>query len=79
MPRPAEGETSRSGLFLDNGDYVVIRLNRVRDGDAAQMTDAERQQLRQGLMSLYGAAEVNALLRELRASAKVVIADDPQR
>lgn len=79
MPRPAEGESSRSGLSLDNGDYVVIRLNRVRDGDAAQMTDAERQQLRQGLMSLYGAAEVNALLRELRANAKVVIADDPQR
>jgi peptidyl-prolyl cis-trans isomerase D len=79
MSRPEDGGSALSSLALDSGDYVVIRLNRVQDGDTSRMTDAERQQLRQGLMSLYGAAEVNALLRDLRAQAKVVIADDERR
>ena len=52
---------------------MVIGLNRVEDGDSARMTAAERQQLRQGLRSLYGAAEIDALLGRLQATAKVVI------
>ena len=79
MPHPRDGQASLGGLDLDNGDHVVIRLNRVLDGDATRMAEAERQQLRQGLMSLYGAAEVDALLRTLRADAKVVVAGDDRR
>lgn len=79
LSHPRAGELTRSGLALDNGDYVVIRLNRVQEGDPARMTEAERQQLRQGLRSLYGAAEVNALLTSLRAGARVVIPEDERR
>jgi peptidyl-prolyl cis-trans isomerase D len=73
MPRPRDGQPSRSSLALDHGDYVVIRLNQVQDGDPGRMSDSDRQQLRQGLTSLYGAAELTALLEGLRAQAKVVI------
>ena len=73
LSHPRAGQPSRSGLALSGGDYVVIGLNRVEDGDSARMTAAERQQLRQGLRSLYGAAEIDALLGRLQATAKVVI------
>jgi peptidyl-prolyl cis-trans isomerase D len=79
LPHPGPDQPSRSGLALDNGDYVVVSLNRVENGDPARMTDADRQQLRQGLASLYGAAENTALLARLRAEAKVVIpVEDPR-
>ena len=79
LPHPAEGRPSRSGLALAGGDYVVISLDRVVDGDPSRMTDGERQQLRQGLVSLYGAAEIAALLARLQAEAKVVIPGEERR
>jgi peptidyl-prolyl cis-trans isomerase D len=79
LPHPGEDGPARGGLTLDSGDYVVISLNRVEDGDPARMTDADRQQLRQGLASLYGAAEISALLARLKAEAKVVLPDEERR
>lgn len=79
LPHPGGEEPVLAGLALENGDYVVLGLREVKDGDAQAMTDAERQQLRQGLASLYGAAEVSALLNRLRAEAKVVIPGDEPR
>ena len=51
MARPGEGKTMWQGVRLASGDYVVIGLHDVRDGDPADAVDDERQQIRKEIIS----------------------------
>ncbi len=76
LPHPEAGEVSRKGVTLFNGDYAIVAVRAVVDGDPANMSEAERTQARRGLVNMYGGAEVSAMLAELRAKAEVVITQE---
>ncbi len=70
-------ETPRySGIALASGDYAVIRLNKVTDGDPAAMEKAEREILKRRLASEQGANVQAHLLATFKATAKIVVRDN---
>ena len=46
MKRPATGKIELQGVRLASGDYAVIALHEVRNGDPANVDDSERKQTR---------------------------------
>lgn len=78
MPKPTADQPALSGLALANGDYAVLRVTEVANGDPANMSEAERNQARQSLMRAYAAVEVNALIEYLKAQAQIEVSDADQ-
>ncbi len=76
MPRPAEGGTRYGSTALTSGDFAVLALSRVTDGDPAGFDQAERENLRQQLANLRGTESSQALLESLKAKARIVIQID---
>lgn len=73
LPRP-QGEATRGygSTVLGNGDYVLIALEAVEDGEVAE--DApQRKALGSGLARSMGSAEFQHLIKNLRQSADVRI------
>ena len=72
MPRP--GSAARfDGLIDDVGDFVIVSLSRVDDGAVSEMSDAEREDLRQALEADLGRTAYDAFVRIRRESADVEI------
>ena len=76
MPRPAEGGIRYDSTALSSGDFAVLALSRVTDGDPASFDQAERENLRQQLTNLRGTESSQALLESLKAKARIVIQID---
>jgi peptidyl-prolyl cis-trans isomerase D len=76
LDRPAEGKPSAGESTLSNGDFALVQLNAVKDGDAskvdAKTKEAARNTLRQGL----GGLAVRGYIDSLRKSAKIEVAED---
>ena len=72
VPRPQEG-ASIAGRRLSSGDYAVVVVSEVRDGDLAQIPGSERQALRQQLLRRVGMEESEAVLESLKAQAEIEI------
>ena len=76
IPRPADGHTEYHGFASATGDYRLVALDRVVDGDASKLTDDERRQTDQTLTASLGRAEFEALVQGLREAAKVTVFDE---
>ena len=72
MPRPDTGAPQFDGI-LDDGDFVIVSLARVDDGDDSSMSDDERRSLRQALGADLGRSVFDAFVRGRRESADVRI------
>ena len=70
MPKPAEGAAQFTGLSLNNGDYVVVRLTGINDAETP-LTEAELKQYRDVLASRVGQVDFNALQQQLELDAKI--------
>ncbi|MBC54149.1 MAG: hypothetical protein CMQ34_10000 [Gammaproteobacteria bacterium] len=71
MPAPDDGQPVRRGFSLTNGAYVLVELQSVDDGDAADMPEQQRQQLTAALIENKGRMSFDALLRNLQAEADI--------
>jgi hypothetical protein len=77
LVRPSSAESPRyGGVVLASGDYAVIRLNTVTDGDPAAMAAADRETLKRRLASEQGANAQQHLIATLKAGAKIVVQND---
>lgn len=72
MPRPAAGG-QRAGAVLADGDYGVLVLEQVQDGDPAKLDEATRQLLQDRMAALSGRMEFGSLARALRDRADVEV------
>ena len=75
MPRPGSGDARFDGLLDDSGDFVIVSLSRVDDGDISSMNDDESRNLRQVLESEFGRSMFDAFVRGRRQSADVQIVE----
>ena len=73
MPRPGSGTAQFDGMLDDGGDFVIVSLARVDDGDISSMSDDETRTLRQTLEADNGRTVFNAFVRGRRGSADVKI------
>ena len=73
MPRPGSGTPQFDGMLDDHGDFVVVSLSRVDDGDIASLNDDETGVLRRTLEAGIGRSIFDAFVRGRRQSADVRI------
>lgn len=71
MSKPeANDKPTFSGISLNNGDYVIIRLNGVSQPDAA-LSDEEKAMYGRFLASRVGQLDFDAFRKQLEAEAKI--------
>ncbi len=78
-PRDAEGKPVVSGVQLADGDYVLIEVSDIQDGDPDQVKKAEREGFARSLAQLRGNEEAQAVVAMLREAAEIEINLDAVR
>jgi peptidyl-prolyl cis-trans isomerase D len=76
LPRPAGTGPSYGGVALDSGDYALIAVLGVADGDPGKLTDKERQDTRERLQRAASDAAWQDFIAGLRANADIAIFKD---
>ena len=75
MPRPGGGAPQFDGMVDDGGDFVIVSLSRVEDGDISSMSEDERRSLQQALETDFGRSVFDAFVRGRRQSADVSVVE----
>ena len=75
MPRPGGGAPRFDGIVDDGGDFVIVALSRVDDGDVSAMSDDERRSLQHALEADLGRSVFDAFVRSRRQSADVKVVE----
>lgn len=76
MPEPVNETSSLAGLVMENGDYVVLSLEEIRDGDMSELPEASRKQVIREVSSLQGRSEIDAAVNTLKDNATIIIPDE---
>lgn len=77
LTHPASADSpSYGGVVLSTGDYAVIRLNKVVDGDPAAMSAADRETLKRRLAGEQAANAQLHVVSALKAKAKIIVQDE---
>ena len=75
LSRPQEGKVSYGGTVLANGDYAVIAVDKVTDGDLAKIEEAKKLNLQKTLSGIRGGDDFNDVLATIKSTAKIVVED----
>jgi peptidyl-prolyl cis-trans isomerase D len=73
LDAPADGKPVYTGFALPEGDYVILALNEVKQGDLASLPEGTRKQAWREFSRIQGAAEMAAVQETLRMQATIVI------
>ena len=73
LPPAADKGQSSTGFSLDSGDYVLLVLDEIKDGDFSSLSQDDQLKVRQELDRIIGGAEVNAFTDELKNRAQITI------
>jgi len=71
MAKPAEGEVQWKGLKLMNGDYGIIALYQLKEGDLSQVDEAARESLKSTLLRSRSQSEGAFLVDSLKTQAEI--------
>jgi peptidyl-prolyl cis-trans isomerase D len=75
-PRPAEGKPQSTTAKLASGEYALVLVDSVQDGDPATLDAATRDSLRQQIAQARGIEDARAFVQALRKQYKVTVAED---
>jgi len=75
LPRPSADAARVTAVELLNGDRAVVVVSKVTEGDIANATEAELTALKARIAGQRGNTEFAALIKDMRANAKVKIAE----
>jgi peptidyl-prolyl cis-trans isomerase D len=80
LQSPGDPATPVYGDYVSaNGDYAIIALDEVKDGDLAALQEAVRQQTRSNLNQAMGTAEMAAVMASLKERAVIDVPEqEPQ-
>jgi peptidyl-prolyl cis-trans isomerase D len=78
LPSSADKRQSVTGFALDSGDYVLLQLEEVKDGDLTKLPQTDQLNVRKELDRIIGSTEVGAYTAELKDRAKIVIPEQPE-
>ncbi|KTC65445.1 peptidyl-prolyl cis-trans isomerase D (plasmid) [Legionella adelaidensis] len=66
---PRAGETA--GSNLDNGDYVIVQLRQINDGQVENLDDEQKASITQQIEATYGILDYDLYIHSLIAKAKI--------
>jgi peptidyl-prolyl cis-trans isomerase D len=72
MPKPVSGDQF-AGFTASNGNYIVLQLTAIEEGELSDVKDAEVGMLKGQLAQLYATAEVQSFISALKAEADIQI------
>lgn len=80
MPRPAEGTTAIAGHSLNDGSYIVVELQNVTDGTAADFLENEEQNMRNFVSQQMATNDFAGFMGNLEARAEIEgrVTPDPE-
>ncbi len=73
LKAPGEGETVYDGRSTRSGDYVIIALEQIKEGNLSELPETARQQAWRGLSRLQGEAEMAAVMTAIKDRAVIHI------
>jgi peptidyl-prolyl cis-trans isomerase D len=73
LDAPVAGKPVYTGLALPNGDYVILALDKVKQGDLAALPESARKQAWREFSRIQGTAEMAAVQATLRMQADIII------
>jgi len=73
LPRPTEGKPSYGDIVLPEGEFAVIQVTGIKEGDPTTATTATRDEVRRQLSRAIGEQNFTALVTDLKAKTKVVV------
>ena len=79
LPPPMSGLTAYSGLVMEQGDYAIVALDEVKDGDIETLSEIDRIQAKQALDRMLGATELTAIMANLEDQAVIIFPEDPEQ
>ncbi len=71
--RPADGKPAYGGVVSANGDYFLVAVDQVIDGDLEALDQAQREQRLARLRQVLGSTEFRGVLQALRARADIEV------
>ena len=77
VPRPDKEKPSITGAELPGGDYAVLVVSQVKDGDPAALDEKAREMEKRQLAMRKGAAQFALFSKFLREKAKVEVEEAP--
>jgi len=73
LDAPAKGNPVYTGFALPDGDFVILALDEVKQGDIASLPETSRKQAWREFSRIQGNAELAAVQETLRMQADIVI------
>lgn len=73
LKRPEADTSSIGGVALGNGDYALLTVRKVTDGDPSKLDEAARKAAQEQLAKIKGDAQFNLMGRYLREHADIEI------
>jgi len=73
VPHPKADGAEFAAVAMDDGNYGLLAVNKVTDGDPSKMSPQELDGLRQQVAQAYGSETRRELIEVLRAKAKIKI------
>ena len=76
LPRPAEGKPQFARVSTADGNYALVAVDKVQEGDLSKITFEQRDALRSQMAQAYGILATQAFIDALKAKTDVKIATD---
>lgn len=73
LPEPDGNRAEFTGFSASNGNYIVVKVSGVTDGNPAEATGEERDGLEAYLLKTEGSSQVQAFIDSLKADAEIKI------
>lgn len=78
LTRPEDGKSVDDSFALANGDFALIHLTSITDGDPAELKPEQRNQMVRGFENLHRSMILDTYIRDLRARADIVIPESSE-
>jgi len=76
LPHPAAGKSEYARVALQDGNYALVGVDKVQDGDLSKVSAEQRNTLRDQMKQAYGILATQAYIDALKAKTDIKIAAD---
>jgi peptidyl-prolyl cis-trans isomerase D len=76
LSHPVDNKPSYSSVAMTNGDFAVLEVSQVVDGDPTKFDAAQLQTLKRNIIGARGESDFASLLSSMKQKASIVIQQD---